>query len=30
MRDYLTWEVALVAQLERDPTVTFPTFPTFT
>ena len=26
MRDYLTWEVALVEQLERDPTVSFPTF----
>lgn len=26
MEDYLTWEVALVEQLERDPTVTFPTF----
>lgn len=27
MRDYLTWEIALVEQLERDPTVSFPTFP---
>ncbi len=26
MRDYLTWEVALVEQLERDPTVRFPTW----
>ena len=26
MRDYLTWEVALVDQIERDPTVTFPQF----
>lgn len=26
MRDYLTWEVALVEQLERDPTVSFPRF----
>lgn len=26
MRDYLTWEIALVEQLERDPTVSFPTF----
>ena len=26
MEDYLTWEVALVAQVERDPTVSFPTF----
>lgn len=26
-RDYLTWEVALVDQLERDPTVRFPSFP---
>jgi len=26
MRDYLTWEVALVEQLDRDPTVSFPTF----
>jgi len=26
MRDYLTWEIALVEQLDRDPTVTFPTF----
>ena len=25
MQDYLTWEVALVAQIERDPTVSFPT-----
>lgn len=26
MRDYLTWEIALVEQLERDPTVSFPSF----
>ncbi len=26
MQEYLTWEVALVDQLDRDPTVTFPTF----
>ena len=26
MVDYLTWEVALVAQIERDPTVSFPSF----
>lgn len=26
MQDYLTWEVALVEQIERDPTVTFPRF----
>ena len=26
MRDYLTWEIALVEQLDRDPTVVFPTF----
>jgi len=26
MRDYLTWEIALVEQLDRDPTVSFPTF----
>ncbi len=26
MRDYLTWEIALVEQLERDPTVSFPAF----
>ena len=26
MRDYLTWEIALVEQVDRDPTVTFPTF----
>ena len=26
MEDYLTWEVALVEQVERDPTVSFPTF----
>ena len=26
MQDYLTWEIALVEQLDRDPTVTFPTF----
>lgn len=26
MEDYLTWEVALVDQIERDPTVDFPTF----
>ncbi len=26
MQDYLTWEIALVEQLERDPTVSFPTF----
>lgn len=25
MQDYLTWEVALVAQIERDPTVSYPT-----
>jgi len=24
MRDYLTWEIALVEQLDRDPTVSFP------
>ena len=24
MEDYLTWEVALVEQIERDPTVSFP------
>ena len=27
MEDYLTWEVALVDQIDRDPTVTFPSFP---
>jgi hypothetical protein len=27
MQDYLTWEIALVEQLERDPTVSFRTFP---
>jgi len=27
MRDYLTWEIALVEQLDRDPTVNFPSFP---
>ncbi len=27
MKDYLTWEIALVEQLERDPTVSFPSFP---
>lgn len=27
MRNYLTWEIALVEQLDRDPTVSFPTFP---
>ena len=27
MRDYLTWEVDLVAQIERDGTLTFPKFP---
>ncbi len=26
MQDYLTWEVALVEQLDRDPTVSFPVF----
>lgn len=26
MRNYLTWEIALVEQLDRDPTVSFPTF----
>lgn len=26
MEEYLTWEVALVDQLRRDPTVSFPTF----
>ncbi len=26
MRQYLTWEVALVEQVERDPTVSFPRF----
>ncbi len=26
MRDYLTWEIALVEQFERDPTVAFPRF----
>ncbi len=26
MQDYLTWEVALVEQLDRDPTVSFPSF----
>lgn len=26
MEEYLTWEVALVEQIERDPTVSFPTF----
>lgn len=26
MRDYLTWEIALVEQLDRDPTVSFPNF----
>jgi len=26
MEEYLTWEIALVEQLERDPTVSFPTF----
>ena len=26
MRDYLTWEIALVEQIERDPTVSFPVF----
>lgn len=26
MQDYLTWEIALVEQLDRDPTVTFPRF----
>ncbi len=26
MRDYLTWEIALVEQLDRDPTVRFPTW----
>jgi len=26
MQDYLTWEIALVEQLERDPTVNFPLF----
>ena len=27
MHDYLAWEIALVSQLERDPTVSFPTWP---
>ncbi len=27
MRDYLTWEIALVDQIERDPTISFPAFP---
>ena len=27
MQEYLTWEIALVEQLERDATVSFPTFP---
>ena len=27
MQDYLTWEVALVDQIARDPTVDFPSFP---
>ncbi len=27
MQEYLTWEIALVEQLDRDPTVSFPTFP---
>ncbi|MBT5579562.1 MAG: thiosulfate sulfurtransferase [Acidimicrobiaceae bacterium] len=27
MRDYLTWEIALVDQIDRDPTIWFPTFP---
>lgn len=26
MRDYLTWEIALVEQIDRDPTVSFATF----
>ena len=26
MQDYLTWEIALVEQLDRDPTVNFPSF----
>ena len=26
MQDYLTWEIALVEQLERDPTVEFKAF----
>lgn len=26
MRDYLTWEIALVEKIERDPTVSFPNF----
>lgn len=26
MRDYLTWEIALVDKIRRDPTVTFPVF----
>jgi rhodanese-related sulfurtransferase len=26
MQEYLTWEIALVEQLERDPTVSFPSF----
>ena len=26
VQDHLTWEIALVEQLDRDPTVTFPTF----
>lgn len=27
MRDYLTWEIALVDQIERDDSISFPTFP---
>ncbi len=27
MREYLSWEIALVEQLRRDPTVQFPSFP---
>lgn len=27
MRDYLTWEIALVDQIARDPTISFPAFP---
>ncbi|MDA3038703.1 MAG: rhodanese-like domain-containing protein [Actinomycetota bacterium] len=27
MRDYLTWEIALVEQLDRDPLVHFPSYP---
>ncbi len=27
MQEYLTWEIALVEQLRRDPLVQFPSFP---